>query len=311
MASRIEEKTEKIKDRLKALQTLESGTGRLRMSLYFAEMDRRRLNGKLPDKAIVPRLTDDELDQLLNSLNGNYETFRNQWNKYQRLLDAIVQVEKAFERLERVAEMMAFHLQGWELAEQMELAVNVALSQIPDKAKRTATATGIAKHIQLLAYSQSVDNDGLLVISPINDREKYDASTRIGATAISFKKAVSEFKAAVEATLYAMKKWGLYFDMSASRAYIKTFTKQAEKYNIAWTKHYEQPSMYSNGERQTPKELQESGQPLLYEPYRLLPFYDDIPASEQVKQIILKYYIGCEYEEENDTKQDDGKNEER
>lgn len=298
MDERIEEKREERKERIKVLQTLQSGTARMKMYLYISELDRRRNKSNLPNGVYAPRLSNDEFEQL--SLNLPYWGKQYDWDnrqyRYQVLSNAIVHIERAKERLERSAVALAQRLDGWEMAEQLETAINVALSQIPDKEKRTATAIGIAKHLQLQYYAQSVDDDGLLIITRFNKSLKRDASLYIFASMINYKNAVGVFKAAIEATLYAMKKWGLWFDMSASRAYIRRLEQQKENYNIAWTRYCDKPSMYSPALQgnETPKELHESGQPLLYEPYRSFPKYSDIPADKDTVQIVLKYYIGYE-----------------
>lgn len=303
MDKRIEEKQ---KERIKALQTMEYGRARLRISLCISESDRRMTKSRLPDDVYCPVLTDEELNELSRTLRCSIarNTFDELYTRFSTLSSMKQHIERAEERLARVAETLAFYCQSWELTEQMETAVNVALLQIPDKEKRVATAMGIAKHLQLHTYCQSVDDNGLLIISSVNKNEEYDAAIRYKAAAMNYTNAVGDFKAVIEATLYVMKKWGLWLDMAATRAYIRKIESRAAKNNTAWGKYLDVPSMYSHStseQKQTPKELEESGQPLLYEPYRLLQKFSDIPANEETKNLILKYYI-CYEETEPDKK---------
>lgn len=270
---------DKDRARLKALDIIDSGTAAQRIELMVAELDRRDNNWAGVDEP--PLLTAEETEKLMSHLSSNKIISKVQAAelKYARAIKGAKFVSSRMLPIARQHALVEFYALSWADAEELETAVNIVLRQIADPKLRMETAVGLAKQIDHRGCCQSVTPDGLLVISSRDILADNDLYTTLRTATATLQYMIGCSKAYIEAIDNYMSIMKL--KMPATKKYLISADKQLAACCLM-EKYRDRQQMRLDED--TSKNLLESGKPLLYDRYRLMPKYEDIEPQLMAKK---------------------------
>lgn len=275
---------DKDRAKIKAQKIVDSGTQPQRINLAIAEMDVRENNWYGIRQ--YPLLMPEEYARLLDNIAADCKSREQLAAKklhFSKVTRATREVANKMVNAYRRNDTLEFYVAQLASAEELETAVNIVLQYIPTLEQRKAVAIGLAQQIDHRGCCNSVSPDGMLIISKQDVLADYDLEHAIEEWRGGLMYTMSTAKAYIEAIYEYMDMMKL--DMPVTKQYLSN--EEDEMRKMCLCKKY-QDRQQMRLDEETSKELQESGKPLLYDRYRLMPKYEDIQALPLAKSIIKR-----------------------